>query len=72
MIILNTFIKRWDRHRHSKSDLVGEKFSQLEFFYNADMTAYYTYFDTYPSDWDMTFMTEYLILRKETAGEISE
>ena len=61
VIVLNVGIKRWDRYYHSKSALLEKDFNNsIEFFYNSDMTGYYTYFSTVPSDWDMSCIIEWL------------
>ena len=61
VIILNVWIKRFDRYHHAKSSLVEAGFSNsLEFFYNAEMTEYHTYFSTAPSNWNMSSIIEWL------------
>ena len=61
VIILNVFIRRFDRYHHSKSALLERDFNNtIEFFYNSDMTGYYTYFTTVPSNWDMSCFIEWL------------
>lgn len=50
IIVLNVFIKCHQRFHHAKSDHVDAAFTNLEFFYNAHMTGYYTYFDSFPSN----------------------
>ena len=61
VIVLNVWIKRWDRYHHAKSALLEKDFNNsIEFFYNSDMTGYYTYFSTVPSNWDMSCIIEWL------------
>ena len=61
VIVLNVWIKRWDRYHHSKSALLEKDFNNsIEFFYSSDMTGYYTYFSTVPSNWDMSCIIEWL------------
>ena len=39
VIVLNIWIKRWDRYHHGKSALLEKDFNNsIEFFYNSDMT----------------------------------
>ena len=61
VIILNVWIKRWDRYHNAKSPLLEKDFgNSIEFFYNNDMTEYHTYFSTAPSNWDMSCFIEWL------------
>ena len=61
VIILNVWIKRWDRYHNAKSALLEKDFgNSIEFFYNNDMTEYHTYFSTVPSNWDMSSFIEWL------------
>ena len=61
VIVLNVWIKRWDRFHHSKSAILEKDFNNsIEFFYNSDMTGYYTYFSTVLSNWDMSSIIEWL------------
>ena len=61
VIVLNIWIKRWDRYHHGKSALLEKYFNNsIEFFYNSDMTAFYTYFSTVPDKWDMSCIIEWL------------
>ena len=61
VIILNVWIRRYDRFHNAKSALLEKDFNNsIEFFYNADMTGYYTYFNTVPSKWDMSCFIEWL------------
>ena len=61
VIVLNVWIKRWDRYHHSKSAILEKDFNNsIEFFYNNEMTSYYTYFSTVPSNWDMSCIIEWL------------
>ena len=44
VIILNVWIRRFDRYHHAKSALLERDFNNtIEFFYNSDMTGYYTF-----------------------------
>ena len=61
VIILNVWIKRWDRYHNAKSALLEKDFgNSIEFFYNNDMSEYHTYFSTVPSNWDMSSFIEWL------------
>jgi len=61
VIVLNVWIKRRDRYHHAKSALLEKDFkNSIEFFYNKDMTGYYTYFTTVPSNWNMSCIIEWL------------
>ena len=61
VIVLNVWIKRWDRYHNAKSALLEKDFNNsIEFFYNSDMTGYYTYFSTVPSNWNMDCIIEWL------------
>ena len=61
VIILNVWIKRFDRYHNAKSSLVESGFNNtLEFFFNATMTEYHTYFSKVPSNWDMSCFIEWL------------
>ena len=61
VIVLNVWIKRWDRYHNGKSALLEKDFNNsIELFYNSDMTGYYTYFSTVPSNWDMSCIIEWL------------
>ena len=61
VIILNVWIKRFDRYHNAKSSLVESGFNNsLEFFFSATMTEYHTYFSTAPSNWDMSCFIEWL------------
>ena len=72
IVILNVYIRRNDRYHHAKSDLVASSFEQLEFFFKADFTEYYCYFNDYPSDWSMECFLEYIKIPKEIDIEESE
>ena len=73
VIILNVWIKRFDRYHHSKSSLVESGFkNSLEFFYDAEMTAYYTYFSTVPSNWDLSCIIEWLRVPQPISLESNE
>ena len=64
-IILNVFIRRWDRYHNSKSALLEKDFNNsIEFFYNADMTAYFTYFTSVPNGCSMEAIVEWLRIPK--------
>ena len=61
IIILNVWIKRFDRFHNAKSALLEKDFgNSIEFFYNSDMTEYHTYFSTVPSNWDMSCFIAWL------------
>ena len=61
VIILNVWIKRFDRFHNAKSSLVESGFNNsLEFFFNATMTEYHTYFTHTPNNWDMSCFIEWL------------
>ena len=61
IIVLNVWIKRWDRYHNGKSALLEKDFdNSIEFFYNSDMTGYYTYFTKIPSNWSMDCIIEWL------------
>ena len=68
----NVYIRRNDRFHHAKSDLVASKFDQLEFFFKADFSAYYCYFNSHPSDWSMECFIEYIKIPKEISVEDSD
>ena len=71
VIVLNVWIKRWDRYHHAKSALLEKDFNNsIEFFYNSDMTGYYTYFSTVPSNWDMSCIIEWLRIPQPISVEI--
>ena len=66
IVILNVWIKRWDRYHHAKSALTEAAFNNsLEFFYSADNMLYETYFTSYNNGWSMDCIIEYLIKPKE-------
>lgn len=67
VIILNVFIKRRDRYHHGKSELAEENFGSIEFFYNSEMTAYYTYFKSHDAkeSWNMDCIIEWLKISEE-------
>ena len=69
VIIQNVYIRRNDRYHHAKSDLVVSSFDQLEFFFKADFSAYYCYFNNHPSDWSMECFLEYIKIPKEISVE---
>ena len=72
-IILNAWIVRWDRYHNAKSALLEKDFNNsIEFFYDKDMTAYYTYFSTVPSHWSMKCMVEWLRIPQPISIEESE
>lgn len=61
IIVLNVWIRRFDRYHHAKNALLEKDFrNSIEFFYNKDMTAYYTYFSTVPTFWSMDCIVEWL------------
>ena len=72
VLILNTYIRRSDRYHHAKSDLVASSFNQLEFFFKADFSVYYMYFNGHPSDWQMDAYIEYIKIPKQISVEDSD
>ena len=72
VIILNVWIRRFDRYHNAKSDLVESGFNGLEFFYNAEMTGYYTYFTLAPSGWSMSCIIEWLRIPQPISVESNE
>lgn len=59
VVVLNTYIKRFDRYHDARSSLIEAGFSNsLEFFFNAEMTACYTYFSSYQNSWDMSCIVQ--------------
>ena len=61
VVVLNVWIRRWDRYHNSKSALLEKDFgNSIEFFYDKDMLGYYTYFSTVPNGWDMSCIVEWL------------
>ena len=69
IIITNTYIRRYDRYHHAKSDLIATEFNQLEFFFKNDFTTYECYFNSCPSDWSMECFVEYIVIPKEIKSE---
>ena len=72
VLIQNIYIRRNDRYHHAKSDLVVSKFDQLEFFFKADFSVYYCYFNNHPSDWSMECFIEYIKIPKEISVDSDE
>ena len=61
VVIMNVWIRRYDRYHNGKSALLEKDFhNSIEFFYNSDMTAYYTYFTYAPTNWNMSCFIEWL------------
>lgn len=60
IMIMNLYIKRWDRFHNAASELVHNVFGDLELFFNADENAYYIYFSSYPSGWSTDYKIEWL------------
>jgi len=61
VIILNVWIRRWERYHNAKSALLEKDFGNtIEFFYDKEMKAYYTYFQQVPSGWNMSCIIEWL------------
>lgn len=65
IMITNVYLRRNDRYHNAKSDLVASSFTQLEFFFKADFTEYYCYFNNHPSDWSMECFLEFIVIPKE-------
>ena len=72
IIVTNTYIRRNDRYHHSKSDLVGSSFHQLEFFFDVSFENYYCYFNNHPSDWKMEYFVEYIRIQLPDNNEEEE
>ena len=72
IIIQNVYIRRNDRYHHAKSSHVANAFTNLEFFFKADFSAYYCYFDNHPSSWSMECIIEYIKIPKEINIEDSD
>ena len=72
IIIQNVYIRRNDRYHHAKSDLVSSSFDQLEFFFKADYSGYFCFFNGCPSDWTIDCFLEYIIIPKEISVEDSD
>lgn len=76
VIVLNVWSECWNRYHHSKSALLEKALnSSIEFFYNSDMTAYFTYFSSAPSNWSMKCILEWLripqpLSSNENAGSV--
>ena len=60
IIILNVWIRRYDRFHNSKGSLVHGDFKHIEFFYNREMTIYQTWFIHSASNWSMDTIVEWL------------
>ena len=61
IVILNTWIKRWDRYHNGKSSLLEKDFdNSIEFFFDSKMQGYYTYYTKIPSGWAMDCIIEWL------------
>ena len=70
VVVLNVWIKRWDRYHNGKSALLEGAFNNsIEFFYDSNLTGYYTYFTTFPSDWDMSCIIEWLRIPQPISNE---
>ena len=65
------YIKRTDRYHHAKSSHTANAFTNLEFFFKADFSAYYCYFDAHPSSWSMDCILEYVKIPKKIIIEDS-
>ena len=61
VIILNVWIKRFDRFHNAKSALLEKDFNDsIEFYYDSEMKSYHTYFTYAPSKWSMDSIIEWL------------
>ena len=60
IILTNTYIRRFQRHFHAKSEHVAGAFVNLEFFFDVKCENYYCYFNNHPSDWTMEYFVEYI------------
>ena len=61
IIILNTWIKKYYRYHHSKSASLEEAFGNtIQFYYNNDMSAFFTYFTSVPDGWSLECFIEWL------------
>ena len=76
VVIQNIYIRRFSRFFHAKSSHTATAFTNLEFFFKDDFSAYYCYFDNHPSNWGMECFLEYIIIPKEISvedsGEVNE
>ena len=64
IIILNVWIRGYDKYHHSKSELVDEAFGSLE--------AYYLYYTSYSNNWDMSCIVEWLRIPQPISVEEGE
>ena len=61
IIILNTWIKKYYRYHNSKSASLEEAFgNSIQFYYNNDMSAFFTYFSSVPDGWTLECFIEWL------------
>ena len=61
IIILNVWIKKYYRYYNAKSALLEKEFdNSIQFYYNDEMTAYFTHFSSAPSNWRMDAIIEWL------------
>ena len=61
IIILNVWIKKYYRYHNAKSALLEKEFdNSIQFYYNDEMTAYFTFFSSAPSNWRMDAIIEWL------------
>ena len=59
VVILGIYLRRNDRfHDCIRSDLVLNSFTQLETFYNKDLSGLHVYFNAHPSNWVMELFLE--------------
>ena len=72
ILIQDIFIKRTNRYHHAKSSHVANAFTNLEFFFKADFSEYYCYFDNHPSNWLMDCFFNYVKIPKEISVEDSD
>ena len=72
ILIQNIYIRRYDRYFHAKSSHVANAFTNLVFFFKNDFSAYYCYFDSHPSSWNMDCFIEYIKIPKHISVEDSD
>lgn len=60
IIVTDTYIRRFDRYFHAKSEHVARTFNNLESLFDVRFKNYYCYFDSAPSYWNMEYFVEYI------------
>ena len=61
VIIMNVWIKKYYRFHNSKSSYFEKEFdNSIQFYYNNEMTGYFTYFGSMPGNWSMDCFVEWL------------